>query len=166
MEVENRKNGVSGSNALASQVNPLPRERVKNPLKQGTNRDELRDVKNKKILDFLKINSCILAVGVLGSIVVFRYSSIYDNQKEIIALQENIQTVTEESEALSIKLLKFNNIAYIEQVATDELNMVKPKSTDAVYCDLGAVESIQSTNANDEQRESLLSKIKNFLFNY
>ncbi len=166
MEVENRKNGVSGSNALASQVNPLPRERVKNPTKQGPSRDELRHVKNKKILDFLKVNSCIFAAGIIGSIVVFRYSAIYDNQKEVIALQENIQTVTEESEALNIKLLKFNNIAYIEQVATDELKMVKPKSTDAVYCDLGAVESIDSTNVNTEQENSFLNKIKNFLFSY
>jgi len=36
MVVENRKNTVSGNTALASQVNPLPRERVKAPTKQDS----------------------------------------------------------------------------------------------------------------------------------
>jgi len=101
MLVENTKNTVVGNNALASQVNPLPKERVKNPTKQGPSREQLKQAKKLKMLSFLKLNGTILATGIVGAILVSRYSYIYSNQKEMIALQTNIQILTEESEDLS-----------------------------------------------------------------
>ncbi|HAK43099.1 MAG TPA: hypothetical protein DCM59_10890 [Clostridium sp.] len=165
MVVENKKDAVSGNTALASQVNPLPSKRVKNPTKQSPSKEELRKIKKQKMLKFLKLNGTIVTAGVLGVIIVFRYSTIYSNQKEIIALQEEIQTLKEENEDLSVKLLKFNNISYIEEVATKELKMVEPKSTNAIYCDINAIEEIATSSANEEKGDSLLSKIKNLLFN-
>lgn len=165
MVVENRKNAISGNTALASQANPLPRERVKNPTKQGQSKEELRKIKKQKMLKFFKFNGSIVAAGILGAVIVSRYSIIYTNQKEIAAIQEEIQTLTEESEDLSIKLLKFNNISYIEEVATKELKMIKPKSTNAIYCNINAIEEIATNSANEEKGDSLLSKIKNLLFN-
>jgi cell division protein FtsL len=165
MVVENRKNVVSGNTALASQVNPLPRERVKSPIKQGPSKEELKRIRKQRISKFLKLNGSIVAVGIVGSVIIFRYSTIYHNQKEIIALQEEIQTVTEKSEDLSINLLKFNNISYIEEVATKELKMIEPKSTNAIYCNINSIEEIATSSANEEKGDSLLSKIKNLLFN-
>ncbi len=165
MVVENRKNRVSGNTALASQVNPLPRERVKTPTKQGPSKEELRKIRKQKIAKFLKLNGSIVAAGLVGVIIVSRYSAIYNNQKEIIVLQEQIQTLTEESEDLRIKLLKFNNFSYIEEVATKELKMIEPKSTNAIYCDIDAIKEIATSSTNEEKGVSLLSKIKNLLFN-
>ena len=165
MVIENKKDAVSGNTALASQVNPLPSKRVKNPTKQSPNKEELRKIKKQKVLKFLKLNGIIVTAGVLGIVIVFRYSIIYSNQKEIIDLQEEIQTLKEENEDLSVKLLKFNNISYIEEVATKELKMVEPKSTNAIYCNINAIEEIATSSTNEEKGDSLLSKIKNLLFN-
>lgn len=77
MVVENRKNTVSGNTALASQVNPLPRERVKTPTKQGPSKEELRNIRKQKIAKFLKLNGSIVAAGLVGAIIVSRYSAIY-----------------------------------------------------------------------------------------
>ncbi|MEG1256300.1 septum formation initiator family protein [Clostridium sp.] len=165
MLVENIKDTVYGNNALASQANPLPKERVKNPTKQGPSREELKQAKKFKMLNVLKFNGTILATGIVGAMLVSGYSSIYKNQKEIIALKDNIQVLAEESEDLSIKLLRFNNISYIEEIATKELNMVKPKTTDGVYCDLESVQSITPNDIEAVKGDNLLSKIKNLLFN-
>ena len=45
------------------------------------------------MLKFLKLNGIIVTAGVLGVVIVFRYSVIYSNQKEIIDIQEQIQTL-------------------------------------------------------------------------
>ncbi len=66
---------------------------------------------------------------------------------------------------MRIKLLKFNNFSYIEEVATKELKMIEPKSTNAIYCDIDAIKEIATSSTNEEKGVSLLNKIKNLLFN-
>lgn len=165
MEVENRKTAVSGNNALQTAARPLPKERVKNPEIDRQRKEEQRKAKKVKILKFLKFNGSIVAAGVVGLTIVGRYGSIYADQKQIISLQEKIHVMNEESEALSVKLLKYDNIAYIEEVATKELNMVKPKSGEAVYVDMESVEPIAAENEDSQGGKNLFSKIKNLLFN-
>ena len=101
----------------------------------------------------------------MGLTIVGRYGSIYADQKEIISLQEKIHVMKEESEALSVKLLKYDNIAYIEEVATKELNMIKPKSGEAVYVDMQNVEPVAAENNGTQKGKNLFSKIKDLLFN-
>lgn len=165
MEVENRKIAVSGSNALKAAARPLPKERVKNPEIDRQRKEERRKARKVKILKFLKFNGSIVAAGVVGLTIVGRYGSIYADQKEIISLQEKIHVMKEESEALSVKLLKYDNIAYIEEVATKELNMIKPKSGEAVYVDMQNVEPVAAENNEAQKGKNLFSKIKDLLFN-
>lgn len=165
MEVENRKTAVSGSNALKAAARPLPKERVKNPEIDRQRKEERRKARKVKILKFLKFNGSIVAAGVVGLTIVGRYGSIYADQKEIISLQEKIHVMNEESEAISVKLLKYDNIAYIEEVATKELNMIKPKSGAAVYVDMQEVEPATAENNETQKGENLFSKIKELLFN-
>ncbi|MEG0132614.1 MAG: hypothetical protein RR891_12530 [Clostridium sp.] len=165
MLVENTKNATDGTSALAPQINPIPKEREKSPAKQSPAREALKQTRRLKVLKFLKLNSYILAGGLVGVILVSRYSVIYKNQKEIITLQDNISVIKEESENLSIKLLGFNNIAYIEEVATKELKMIKPKTVDAVYCDLNAIQPIAVENSEDGKGDRLISRIKKIFFN-
>lgn len=165
MKVENRKNVIIGSNALKTAARPLPKERVKNPEIERQQREERKKARLAKILKFLKFNGSVLATGVVGLTIVGRYGSIYTNQKEIISLQEKIHVMKEESEAISVKLLKYDNIAYVEQVATKELNMIKPSSGEAVYVDLEAVEPLEATAKDLKEEGNLFSKIKDILFN-
>ncbi|MEG2017868.1 MAG: hypothetical protein RR844_07450 [Clostridium sp.] len=165
MEVENRKTAVNGSNALKAAARPLPKERVKNPEIDRQRKEERRKARKVKILKFLKFNGSIVAAGVVGLTIVGRYGSIYADQKEIISLQEKIHVMNEESEAISVKLLKYDNIAYIEEVATKELNMIKPKSGAAVYVDMQEVEPAAAENNETQKGENLFSKIKELLFN-
>ena len=165
MVVDDRKNVIIGNNALETSVRPLPKEKVSNPEVERRKREERRKARKTKILKFLKFNGGILLVGAMGLAVVGRYGIIYSNQKEIISLQENIQEIKEESEALSVKLLKYDNIAYIEEVATRDLNMVKPDSGEVVYCDLNSVKPIEVANKDSEDGNDIFSKLKRILFN-
>lgn len=165
MVVENGKSAISGNNALDTSARPLPKERVKNPEVGRKQREANRQIRKNRVLKFLKFNGGILAAGITGAVIIGGYSSIYSNQKEIISLQDNIHEMREESEALGVKLLKYDNIAYIEEVAINELNMVKPKSGEVIYCDLESVEPIVTTSEDTQGSENLFSKIKELLFN-
>lgn len=166
MELENRKVQVNGSSALKTAVaTPLPKERVKNPEIDRKLKEEKKRARKVKILKFLKFNGSIVAAGVVGLTIIGRYGSIYANQKEIISLQEKIHVMKEESEALSVKLLKYDNIAYVEEVATKELNMIKPRSGEAVYVDMESVKPLVAESDEAQKGKSLFSKIKGLLFN-
>lgn len=165
MVVENRKNPINGNNALATAARPLPKERVKNPEIDKRQREANKQLRKNKILKFLKFNGGVLAVGIVGALIIGRYTSIYSSQKEILSLQENIHVIKEESEALEVRLLKYDNIAYIEEVAINELKMVEPKAGELIYCDLNSVEPIVMTTEKTEDSGNMFSKIKELLFN-
>lgn len=165
MVVENRKTAVNGSSALATSARPLPNERVQNPKIDKGDREAKRQARKVKFKKHISFNLTVLAAGIIGGVIVARYSSIYANQKEIIALQESIYEMKEESEALSVKLLQYDNIAYIEEVAINKLNMVKPDSGEVVYCDLDIVTPIDEKGKDSEEGGNFFSKIKELLFN-
>lgn len=164
MVVENPKNRIDGSAALAPQTKPLPREREKQD-NHKAKREAIKKANRAKLKIFMKFNGSVLAAGVIGIFIISRYSAIYDNQKTINTLKDNIVACGESSEDLSIKLMKFNNISYVEETATNNLSMIKADSTNAIYYDLEAEKFLDpKTQEQSSNGENFISKIKEILF--
>lgn len=164
MVVEKPKNRIEGSAALAPERKQVPKRKVQNPERKRAEREALKQEKRNKILGFLKLNGSVLAAGVIAIAILSRYSAIYENQKTLNELQVEIKTLEESSEDLSIKLMKFNNIVYIEEVATDKLGMVEASSINAIYSDLKNEEFINPEKEVVGEDISFFSKVRSLLF--
>ncbi len=159
MVVEERKLKVSGSTALAPQKKAVPKKRVKPPKRK-------RKTDNKReILKVIRAGGAIFITGSIAFSIVFRYSTIYSNQKEIISIKDEIGRTKEKNEELKVNLLKLNNISYVEEIATKDLNMVQPNGDSVAYYELEKNESKENATEEKGKISVLLDKIKNVLFN-
>lgn len=160
MVVEEKKHRVSGSTALAPQRKAVPKKRAKvKPRKRKKSNNK------KKILITLKVGATIVITGFICFTMLYRYSLIYTNQKQLISLQGEISTIKEKNEELKVNLLKLNNISAVEQSATKDLNMIAPDSSNVAYYNLEKT-SPKDENTNKKGTVALLvDKLKNILFN-
>lgn len=159
MIVEERKHKVSGSAALAPRKKVVPRKRIKTPKKKRKT-----STKND-VLKGIKAGGAILITGCVAFSIVFRYSTIYSNQKEIIAIRDEIGKVKEKNEELKVNLLKLNNISYVEEIATKDLKMIEPNGDSVAYYELEKNDKKENTTEEKGKISVLLDKIKNVLFN-
>lgn len=160
MLLENGSNSINGNTVLAPQKTALPKEKVKVEKKRKKKSIEQQE----RVVRALKFAGCLGATLAVSFTILFRYSSIYSNQKEIININNEISKISQENEALKVQLLKFNNISYIEEVATKELKMVRPIAGNAVYCNLKSVELPHEEKTLENSSKVWLKKIKDFLF--
>lgn len=83
--------------------------------------------------------------------VIYNYSVINDISYEMTTLESKISQQLVEKEALSVALDKKNDLSYIEQVATNQLGMVK--STDIVkrYVSISSDDKVVVSHENTER---------------
>nr|WP_243429051.1 cell division protein FtsL [Clostridium pascui] len=81
-------------------------------------------------------------------------------QRELNAIGLEINTINKENENLRVELVKFNNLQYIEDVATKKLNMVSPTKSNIMYCNLKNEMVKASQKQLDTQKDE--GFIKNF----
>lgn len=160
MLLENGSNSINGNTVLAPQKTALPKEKVKVEKK----RKKKSIGQQERVLRALKFAGCLGATLAVSFTILFRYSSIYSYQKEIIKINNEISKISQENENLKVQLLKFNNISYIEEVATKQLKMVRPMAGNAVYSNLKSVELPIEEKKLESSSKVWLKKIKDFLF--
>jgi cell division protein FtsL len=163
MLLENESNSINGNTVLAPQRTALPKERVRRE-EEAKRKQQQKQQQQEKLLIALKYAGTLAAGFTIAFTILFRYSSIYTTQKEIIEVTGEINNISEENENLRVQLIKYNNISYIEEVATKELKMVMPLAGNAVYCNLQSIELPLEEKNMKNGSITLLKKIKSFLF--
>jgi cell division protein FtsL len=161
MLLENETNLINGSTVLAPQRTALPKEKVR--INEEVKKRQRQQQQKERVYKALKFAGCLGAAFTVSFTIIFRYSTIYSNQKDLSKVQSEIYNLSQNNESLKVGLLKFNNISYIEEIATKELKMVKPIAGNAVHCDLKSVETALDKNIGSTSME-WLKKIKDFLF--
>lgn len=110
----------------------------------------------------------MFAVGiVIGAMmfmsIVFSFSEIYQTTSEIARLEADLAVLRSQAAELELKLEEKNDIRVIEQIATDELGMVKEDAVQRKYISLSDGERIDiiedETAENEAARGVLLSSI-------
>lgn len=122
--------------------------------------------KNKKISnEKLKTIRNIGIAFVIGVTLIGRYSMIYGMQRELNAMDVQINTINKDNENLRVELVKFNNLQYIEDVATKKLNMVSPTKSNIMYCNLkNEMVKAPEKQLETQKDEGLMKKIFSKLF--
>ncbi|EDS77816.1 hypothetical protein [Clostridium massiliodielmoense] len=166
MIVTNKNNmGVSGNNALAPEKMPsrVTEERTYEELqrskKQYIKKSKQRAVKRKA--GALKLIAVGFAVALF---LVYRYSLIYNMEKDIIDVKKQISNVNAENENLKIGLLKYDNIKLIEEKCEKELSMVPKSSTNVQYIDLNKNNFKDISVSEEKTKNNIFKKIKEILF--
>lgn len=160
MLLENESNSIHGNTVLAPKTTALPKEKVKIKKKVKSNSEENR----QRLLKAMKFAGTLGSTFVIAFTILFRYSSIYSTQKELIQVSNEISNLAEENEGLKVQLLKYNNISYIEEVATKQLKMVTPVAGSATYCNLNSIELPHEEKNTESASSKFLDKLKSFLF--
>lgn len=159
MLVEKNKSMVSGNTVLKPKITSVPKRQEDKKSSQKTKLEKKQILKRR-----LKLIRNIGLSFVVAVIILFRYSAIYKAQGNISKQQEEIYKIREQNESMRVELIKFNNLKYIENIATTKLKMKKPNAGVAIYCNLDQVEVPHGEEAVEESKEGLFEKIKNILF--
>ncbi len=112
--------------------------------KTGNNVIDHPRVKRRKQRTFRLSRSKLplLVVGLLLFYVAFslgsRFDSLYSMQRDLQAIQTEVQELRKINEELKTQLQLLQSDAYIEQVARDKLGLVKPGETRIVTVPPGA----------------------------
>lgn len=159
MLIENENNIIRGNTVLKPDVTYNPNVKEKKKENKDLKSNQQRILKNR-----LKLIRNIAFTFVIGGVILFRYSSIYRQQGEMSKIKEEISTIKESNESMKVELIKFNNLSYIEDIATNKLKMKKPNAGNVLYTDLNSVKVPHGNVANNKAKESFVQKLKNLLF--
>lgn len=163
MIITNNKNIINGSNALAPQSIPgrdIQRQRDLERLRKEHQRINREKAINKKAV----VLRSILLLFVIGLALIYRYSVIFNMEKDALDIKKQISIINAENESIKIELLKYNNIQLLEEEAFKNLDMI-PKSVDnGVYIDLEESNFQNNTKEGEDVSDTLFSKIKKILY--
>ena len=123
---------IRGNTALA------PDKKIKETEKQR----KKQRIQSKKRERAMKKNILIAGFTVgtilfaLGSTTLFLDSKIYDYQKKLLILEENLKEEKDVNAAINVKMLKFASFDKIKSTAEDELGMIYPNSESTITIDI------------------------------
>lgn len=162
----NKANYINGNTVLAPSYDPIEPskkqeyEKLRKAKAENLNKKRKRSVNSKAIT--LRNIALIFIVGVT---LIFRYATIYNVQKNLSNIKNETISLNKENENLKVELVKATNLASIEKIATEKLNMVRAEKTQVVYADLTSQNIVKVTSSNKNNTQmSLLQKIYKMLF--
>ncbi|MEY8762325.1 MULTISPECIES: cell division protein FtsL [Clostridium] len=154
----NEENMMNGNAALQPQYKPYK----KHDKRIHKNKNENKQKKIKKKLRVL-LNICVFFV--IGLILIYRYSIIYNMQTDLNSAENNVDNISRQNENLTVELVKYNNLKYIEDDAVNKLKMVVPNKQNAVYIDLDKpVIKTQEDEDSMKTQKGMLNKLKQLIW--
>ena len=85
--------------------------------------------------------------------IIFSFAQISEFKKEISSLEAQKETLTAEIDQLCLDIDLKNDIRYIEQVATEEIGMVKSNRVESKYISVAEGERIELPEAAEATNE-------------
>lgn len=159
--IEKNKFEILGNTVLAPDeaFRKRKHEDLEKSLEQIKHSKRLKNMRKKK-----STLISILLGFVVGVTIIARYSMIYNYQNTTFKAKAEIDVLNKENEAYKVQLIKFKNISYIEEIATEKLYMVKPRISDIQYYNLSK-NNLETKEASEVKiSNTIISKIKNIIF--
>ncbi|WP_032121719.1 hypothetical protein [Clostridium amazonitimonense] len=162
MIVEKDRHYINGSSALVPErkINKEKKEEY-NKLQKSKKERELRQLKekNRKKKSVMKV---IALIFILGLTLTGRYGIIFNMQKELSTIKNDITRVNSENEALKIDLLRVSSYDSVKTIAEKQLKMVETNNSNAFVVDFS--KNNFKTNNNEQKQTTIIERLKNILF--
>ncbi|WP_411679198.1 septum formation initiator family protein [Clostridium thailandense] len=165
MIVTNKDSYIHGNTVLQPEYVPYEEERRYEEEAKKERLKKLRKAK-KRLKKKVKVIRNISLSFIIGIIFVGRYCIIYNMQMELNLVKTNISELNKENDNLKVELVKYNNLQYIEETATNKLQMVPADKGAAIYANLDK-ENVKITEKKVQdkiEKENLWSKLKKIIF--
>lgn len=165
MIVTNNESYVQGNTVLVPQRVEKTKDDRFRELEEGKTKLHKKKV-NKRISSKVSVIRNISLVFIVGALLIARYSMIYDLQRNLNTVKSNITETSRENENLKVELVKYNNLRFIEETATNKLHMIQPDKNAAIYVklDKNYFPNIAEKDDKIVSQQNLIQKIKNLLF--
>ena len=86
-------------------------------------------------------------------------------QTDLNSAENNVDNISRQNENLTVELVKYNNLKYIEDDAVNKLKMVVPNKQNAVYIDLDKpVIKTQEDEDSMKTQKGMLNKLKQLIW--
>lgn len=164
MIVVNENSVIRGNTVLKPEYDPYKDKQAERD-KERKRKIKQNKQRNKRMKSKVKIMRNIALTFIIGMTLVARYCIIYDMQRELNSIKSSISYTNRENENLKVELVKYNNLQFIEETATNKLQMTKPDKGLAVYTNLSK-EVIQSREKKKEieEQKNIWNKLRKVLF--
>jgi cell division protein FtsL len=163
--IANNKNMINGSSALAPQSIPSrDRDIQKHRDLEKSRKEHERINREKSINKKTMVLRNILVLFILGILLVYRFSVIYNMERNILDVKKQISNINAENESLKIDLLQYNNIHLLEAEALENLNMIPKSRENAIYINLDKSNFKNNLQEGEKESDSLFFKIKKILY--
>lgn len=135
-----RRNSQPGSDAPGQKTQTGAKKR-KAPVRVPEN-EEITEVKvrGRKLTPMFAVGLVIGTMMIMS--IVLSFSEIYQTTSEIAQLENTLAQLKDQAAELELKLEEKNDIRIIEQIATEELGMVKEDAVQRKYVSLSDGERI------------------------
>jgi cell division protein FtsL len=166
MVITEKENVIYGNTVLAPQFEPLrKRENKEYDDLNKAKKEMLKNMKNKRFKSKLYTMRNISVIFIIGLAIVFRYSMIYNYENKLNNVRIEEKKITAENEQLKLDLVKMNNLSNIEEIAVNQLHMVRPDKSEVVFMDLSKdnFAAYKSDSQNNTQK-SFVDYLKKILF--
>lgn len=154
-------NIINGNTVLVPDYEPY---RKKSEEKNKKLRQIKKEQANKRKLVYEKVLSLVLCIFVFGIASIYRYCSVYKAQMQLTEVNSKISSIQKENDDLRLKMVKYNNMQYIEETATSKLHMVRADKNSVIYANLTNNYFQDSKQKKTSlQNYSFFEKILNFI---
>lgn len=164
MIVVNEESFIQGNTVLQPEYKPY-RDNGSYEEDKKRKLNKKRKVKTR-LKNKVKVIRNIALTFIVGLVLVGRYCVIYNMQMELNSLKSNINEINRENENLKVELVKYNNLQYIEDIATNKLKMLPPDKGAAVYTDLDKenIKIIEKKEKDKVEKQNIWNKLTKILF--
>ncbi len=157
---------------------PLPRVRENKPVvREGKATPQVREprmrrevialenfelVKRKSPRMSLGLLVSVLVTGIVLAMVVYSGSLVNEEARRYSDLSDTLTALQEENKTLTLALAEKNDLVVIEDVAKNELGMVKVAEAEQKYIDLGTENAVQTFAVEQEDTAASVHLLNTF----
>jgi len=159
-----KENMFSGNTVLVPEYLPAKKADEFEKLKKAK-REILKKSQQQRINKKCKTMLCIFSMFILGITMIFRYSAIYDMERQTTKERIIASKLLIDNDSIAIQLAKYNDINKIEEFAVNKLHMIQPDKGSAIYMNLNKSNfPVPNKNITKNKGNNIINKIKDFLF--
>jgi len=159
-----KENMFNGNTVLAPAYLPAKKVDEYEKLKKAR-QESLKKSQQLRINKKCKTLLSIFSIFILGVIMIFRYSVIYDMERQTSKERTIASNLVIDNDNIEIVLAKYKDISKIEDYAITKLHMIQPDKGSAIYMDLSKNNFLVShKDIAKSKGNEIINKIKDFLF--